>query len=150
MSDETSGDTGEGVLHAAKEAIGSAAEKVRAAAPGTYDAGAKAARYVGETASQHPFPILLGTAVVAFLGGWLSATANTDDRRGWQKEARNWRGRGSEMRDRVRSAVPGVSKAADDAGEYVSQTVRENPLSGLLIAAAVGGVLSYLFQSRPS
>jgi ElaB/YqjD/DUF883 family membrane-anchored ribosome-binding protein len=150
MSDNMSGDTnGEGVFSAAKEAIGSAAETVRATAPGTYDAGAKAARYVGETASQHPFPVLVGTAAVAFLSGWLSATA-TGDRRGWQKETRNWRQRGYEMSDRVRSAAPGVSKAADNAGEYVSQTVRENPLSGLLIAAAVGGVLSYLFQNRPS
>jgi ElaB/YqjD/DUF883 family membrane-anchored ribosome-binding protein len=151
MSDKMSGDTnGEGVLSAAKEAIGSAAEKVRATAPGAYDAGATAARYVGETASQHPFPVLVGTAAVAFLSGWLSATASTDDRRGWQKEARNWRERGYEMRDRVRSAAPDVSKAADDAGEYVSQTVRENPISGLLIAAVAGGVLSYLFQNRPS
>jgi ElaB/YqjD/DUF883 family membrane-anchored ribosome-binding protein len=150
MSDKMSGDTnGEGVFSAAKEAIGSAAEKVRATAPGTYDAGAKAARYVGETASQHPFPVLVGTVAVAFLSGWLSATA-TDNRRGWQKETRNWRQRGYEMSDRVRSAAPGVSKAADDAGEYVSQTVRENPISGLLIAAAVGGVLSYLFRNRPS
>jgi ElaB/YqjD/DUF883 family membrane-anchored ribosome-binding protein len=152
MSDKMSGDdtNGEGVFSAAKEAIGSAAEKVRATAPGTYDAGAKAARYVGETASQHPFPVLLGTAAVAFLSGWLIATTSTDDRRGWQKEARNWRDRGYEMSNRARSAAPGVSKAADNAGEYVSQTVRENPLSGLLIAAAVGGVLSYLFQNRPS
>jgi ElaB/YqjD/DUF883 family membrane-anchored ribosome-binding protein len=146
MSDETSGDTGEGVLHAAKEAIGSAAEKVRAAAPGTYDAGAKAARYVGETASEHPY--LVGIAVIAFLGGVLSATVSRDNRRrDWQEQARNWRDRGYE---RVRSATPAVSQAADDAGAYVSQTVRENPISGLLIAAAVGGVLSYLFQNRPS
>ena len=45
MSDRMSGgESGEGVYGAAKEAIGSAAEQVRAAAPGTYDAGARAAR----------------------------------------------------------------------------------------------------------
>ena len=65
MSDRMSGgESGEGVYDAAKEAIGSAAEQVKAAAPGTYDAGARAARYVGETASEHPF--LVGTAVSRF------------------------------------------------------------------------------------
>jgi ElaB/YqjD/DUF883 family membrane-anchored ribosome-binding protein len=54
------------------------------------------------------------------------------------------------MSDRVLSAAPGVSKAADEAVEYVYQTVRENPISWLLIAAVVGGVLAYLFQNRPS
>ena len=65
MSDRMSGgESGEGVYGAAKEAIGSAAEQVRAAAPGAYDAGARAARYVGETASEHPF--LVGTAASRF------------------------------------------------------------------------------------
>jgi ElaB/YqjD/DUF883 family membrane-anchored ribosome-binding protein len=151
MSDTTSGGgSGEGIYGAAKEAIGSAAEQVRATAPGTYDAGVKAARYVGETASEHPF--LVGAAIIiAFLGGILSVTGNRDNRRrDWQEQARNWRDRGYEMGDRVRSATPDVSEAAGDAGRYVSQTVRENPTSGLLIAAALGGVLGYLLQNRSS
>jgi hypothetical protein len=50
MSDRMSGgESGEGVYGAAKEAIGAAAEQVRAAAPDTYDAGARAARYVGDS-----------------------------------------------------------------------------------------------------
>jgi hypothetical protein len=144
MSDNTSGGgSGEGIYGAAKEAAGSAAEQVRATAQGTYDAGAKAARYVGETTSEHPF--LVGTVVIiAFLGGLLSATLNRDTRR------RNWRDRGYEMGDHVRSAAPDVSKAAGDAGKYVSESVRENPVSGLLIAAAVGGILGYLLQNRSS
>jgi hypothetical protein len=148
MSDKVSGGgNGEGIYGAAKEALGSAAEQVRATAPGTYDAGAKAARYIGETASEHPF--LVGTAVIAFLGGLLSATVSRDNRRrDWQGQARNWRDRGYEMGERVRSAAPDVSKAASDAGKYVSQSVSENPISGLLIAAAVGGLLVYLLQNR--
>ena len=68
MSDKTSsGGSQEGLYGTAKEAMGSAAEQVRAAAPGTYDAGARAARYIGDTAAEHPF--LVGTAVIAFLGG---------------------------------------------------------------------------------
>jgi len=118
---------------------------VRATAPGTYDASVKAARYVGDTASEHPF--LVGTAVVAFLGGLLSATSNRGSRRrDWQEQARDWRDRGYEMGDRVRSAAPDVSGIAGEAGKYVSQSVRENPTSGLLIAAAVGGVLGYLLH----
>ena len=148
MSDKASGGgTGEGIYGAAKEALGSAAEQVRATAPGTYDAGAKAARYIGETASEHPF--LVGTAVIAFLGGLLGATVSRDNRRrDWQDQARNWRDRGYEMGERVRSAAPDVSEAASAAGKYVSQSVSENPISGLLIAAAVGGLLVYLLQNR--
>jgi hypothetical protein len=139
MSDRMSGgESGEGVYGAAKEATGSAAEQVRAAAPGTYDAGARAARYVGETVSEHPF--LVGTAVIAFLGGILSATVSRSSNRrsDWQEQARNWRDRGSEMSDRLQSAAPDVSKVAGDAGKYVSQAMSESSVSGLLIAAAVG------------
>jgi ElaB/YqjD/DUF883 family membrane-anchored ribosome-binding protein len=147
MSDRMSGgESGEGVYGNAKEAIGSAAEQVRAAAPGTYDAGARAARYVGETASEHPF--LVGTAVIAFLGGILSATVSRSNRGEWQEQARNWRDRGYEMSERLQSAAPDVSKVAGDAGKYVSQAMSENSISGLLIAAAVGGVLGYLLHSR--
>jgi ElaB/YqjD/DUF883 family membrane-anchored ribosome-binding protein len=64
---------------------------------------------------------------------------------------RDWRDRGLDIgKDRVRSMTPDVSKATDDAGRYVSQAVRENPMSGLLVAAALGGVLGYLLRSRPS
>ena len=148
MSDQTSsGGSPESLYTTAKEAIGSAAEQVRAAAPGTYDAGAKAARYVGETAVEHPF--LVGTAVIAFLGGLLAATASRGRHGDWQEQARNWRDRGYEMTDRARSAAPDISKAATDAGKYVSQSVGESSTSGLLIAAAVGGILGYLLH-RPS
>src|SRR5689334_19565316 len=148
MSDRTSGsESGEGVYGAAKEAIGSAAEQVRAAAPGTYDAGARAARYVGEAASEHPF--LVGTAVIAFLGGLLSATINRSTRRDdWQEQARNWRDRAYEVGDRAQSAVPDISRAAGDPGKYVSQSMRETSMSALLIAAAVGGLLGYLLHNR--
>jgi ElaB/YqjD/DUF883 family membrane-anchored ribosome-binding protein len=148
MSDRVSGsESGEGVYDAAKEAIGSAAEQVRAAAPGTYDAGARAARYVGETASEHPF--LVGTAIIAFLGGILGATVSRSHRRSdWQEQARNWRDRGYQMSDRAQSAAPDVSKVAGDAGKYVSQAMSESSILGLPIAAAVGGVLGYLLYNR--
>ena len=76
-----------------------------------------------------------------------------DTRPNWQKQAGDWQRQARNLQERgygqVRSAVPEVSKAADQAGEYVAQTVRENPISGLLIAAAVGGLLTYLLQPRP-
>ena len=81
MSDTTTnGRNGQekGVYGAATDAIGSVAEKVRAAAPDTYDAGAKAARYVGETAFEHPVPVLAGAAALAFVG-WL-LTKSSDNR----------------------------------------------------------------------
>src|SRR5690349_2063185 len=94
------GQGGEGGCGGGQEAIGAAAEQVRAAAPGTYDAGARAARYVGETASEHPF--LVGIAVIAFIGGLLSAAVSRSNPRSeWREQARNWRDRGYEMSDRV-------------------------------------------------
>jgi ElaB/YqjD/DUF883 family membrane-anchored ribosome-binding protein len=148
MSERMSGgESGEGGYGAAKEAIGAAAEQVRAAAPRTYDAGARAARYVGETASEHPF--LVGIAVIAFVGGLLSATVSRSNRRSdWREQARNWRDRGYEMSDRVQSAAPDISKVAGDAGRYVSDAMRDNSAPGLLIAAVVGGVIGYLFHNR--
>jgi len=142
------GESEEGVYGAAKEAIGSAAEQVRAAAPGAYDAGARAARYVGEMASEHP--ILVGIAVIAFLGGILSATVSRSSNRrsDWQEQARNWRDRGHEMSDRLQSAAPDVSKVAGDAGRYVSEAMRDNSAPGLLVAAVVGGVIGYLLHNR--
>lgn len=151
MSDRTSNaGSGESIYGAAKEAVGSAAEQVRAAAPGTYEAGVNAARYVGETATEHP--LIVGMAVLAFVGGLIGASVSGGGRhRGdWRDQAREWRDRGYEMGDRVRSAAPDASRAAADAGEYVSHSVRENPMSGLLIAAAVGGLLGYLLHGRSS
>ena len=59
----------------------------------TYQAGIKAARYVGETASEHP--LLVGTAVIAILGGLLGAAVGRDHRRrDWQEQVRDWRDRG--------------------------------------------------------
>jgi len=150
MSDRTSDNgSGESIYGAAKEAVGSAAEQVRAAAPGTYDAGVKAARYVGETASEHP--LIVGMAALAFVGGLISASASGGRHRtDWRDQARGWGDRGYEIGGRVRSAAPDASRAAAEAGEYVSQSVRENPMSGLLIAAAVGGLLGYLLHGRSS
>ena len=148
MSERMSGgESGEGGYGAAKEAIGAAAEQVRAAAPRTYDAGARAARYVGETASEHPF--VVGIAVVAFVGGLLSATVSRSNRRSdWREQARNWRDRGYEMSEHVKAAAPDISKVAGDAGRYVSEAMRDNSAPGLLIAAVVGGVIGYLFHNR--
>jgi hypothetical protein len=87
--------------------------------------------YVGETASEHPF--IVGTVAIAFLGGLLNAAvgAGRDRRRSdWREQARSWRDRGVGMGDRARSVAPDVSKAVDDAGEYFSQSVRENRMSG--------------------
>lgn len=69
MSDKPSPDTDTGGsgFQAAKDAVASAAEQVRASAPGAYDAGAKAARYVGEATADHPVSALLVTLPWPFL-----------------------------------------------------------------------------------
>ena len=74
VSDKPSADTGAGgsAFQAAKEAVASTAEQVRASAPGAYDA-------VGEATADHPVPVLLVTAALAFLAGYASHTQGVDD-----------------------------------------------------------------------
>ena len=79
MSDTPSADSSDrgSSFQAARDAVASAAEQVRASAPGAYDAGAKAARYVGGATADHPLPVLIVTAAVAFIAGYASHTAKS-------------------------------------------------------------------------
>ena len=145
MSDGTSVDNG---AAAAADALSSAAEQVRSSATGAYDAAKSAAGYVGETASEYPISVLLGATVVAFLAGYLSNTRSGPRESDWQKRSRDWQRRAYKMTDSVRSAAPSASEAASEARQYVTRNVQEHPLSGLLSAAAVVGLLGYFLQSR--
>ena len=135
MSDKPSDDagTGGGAFQAAKDAVASAAEQVRASAPSAYDASAKAAHYVGEATADHPLPVLLVTAALAFLAGW-------------RNQAGDWQKRGYELSERARAAAPAVSQGATNAGQYVAQNVREHPIPGAIIAGAVVCMLGYLLS----
>ena len=148
MSDKPSDDAGAGggAFQAAKDAVASAAEQVRASAPGAYDASAKAARYVGEATADHPLPVLLVTAALAFLAGYASHTRREDDRWSWRNQAGDWQKRGYELSERARAAAPAVSQGATNAGQYVAQNVREHPIPGAIIAGAVVCMLG--FSSR--
>jgi ElaB/YqjD/DUF883 family membrane-anchored ribosome-binding protein len=144
MSDRTSADSGP----ASTDALSSAAEQVWASATGAYDAAKSAAGYVGETASEYPISVLLGTAAVAFLTGYLSNARGGNKESDWQKRSRDWQRRAYEMSDRVRSAAPSASEAANEAHQYVTRNVREYPFSSLLSAAVVVGLLGYFLQNR--
>ena len=133
---------------AATDAISSAADQVRARATGAYGAAKSAAGYVGETASEYPLSVLVGAIVVAFFAGYLSNTRSGDRESDWQRRSRDWQRRASEISDHVRSAAPSASEAASEARQYVTRNVREHPLSGLLSAAAVIGILGYFLQGR--
>ena len=147
MSDKPSDDAGTGgAFQAAKDAVASAAEQARASAPGAYDASAKAARYVGEATADHPLPVLLVTAALAFLAGYASHTRREDDRWSWRNQAGDWQKRGYELGERARAAAPAVSQGATDAGRYVAQNVREHPIRGTIIAGAVVCMLGYLLS----
>ena len=156
MSDKPSDDAGteggafqaakDAVASAAEQVVASAAEQVRASAPGAYDASAKAARYVGEAAVDHPLPVLLVTAALAFLAGYASHTRREDDRRSWRNQAADWQKRGYELGERARAAAPAVSQGATNAGQYVAQNVREHPIPGAIIAGAGVCMLGYLLS----
>jgi ElaB/YqjD/DUF883 family membrane-anchored ribosome-binding protein len=145
MSDRNSADSG---TAAATDALSSAAEQVRSSATGAYDAAKSAAGYVGETTSEYPISVLLGTAAVAFLAGYLSSTRRGVKESDWQKRSRDWQRRANAVTDRVRSVAPSASGAASDASQYVARNVREYPFSGLFSAAAVAGLLGYFLQNR--
>jgi ElaB/YqjD/DUF883 family membrane-anchored ribosome-binding protein len=140
-------DEGSG-FQAAKDAVASAAEQVRASAPGAYDAGAKAARYVGEATADHPVSALLVTAALAFLAGYASHTRRQNNQWDWRNQAGDWQKRGYELSERARTAALAVSQAAADAGQYVAQNVREHPIPGAVIAGAVVCMLGYLLCRR--
>jgi ElaB/YqjD/DUF883 family membrane-anchored ribosome-binding protein len=149
VSDKPSTDSGAGnAFEAAKDAVASAAEQVKASAPGAYETGAKAARYVGEATAEHPLPVLLVTAAVAFLAGYASHTRGKYDRGGWENRTAEWQKRGYELSQSARAAAPAVSQAAADAGQYVTKNVREHPIPGVLIAGTVFCLLGYLLRGR--
>ena len=145
MSDNPSADSG-GAFQATKDAVASAAEQVGASASGAYEASAKAARYVGGAAADYPLPVLLATAALAFLAGYASHTRGQSDRWNSRNQISDWQRRGSELSERVRAAAPAVSQAAADAGQYVSQTARQHPIQGAMVAGAVACMLGYLLR----
>jgi ElaB/YqjD/DUF883 family membrane-anchored ribosome-binding protein len=161
--------TGQSTYQAAKDAVGSAAEQVRAAAPSAYGAAERGAQYVSGTVSEYPLMTLLAAAGLAYFLGWLSSSSG--DR------GTNWQDRADAVRQGVRSmrsSLPetaatasqrgrgamdyGTKSAADardyvrqtagDAGEYVAQSVRDYPASALVGVAAVGATLGYLLRGR--
>jgi ElaB/YqjD/DUF883 family membrane-anchored ribosome-binding protein len=144
MSDKASdkASTVQGAFQATKDAVESATEQMRAAAPGVYDTGARAARYVSSTATEYPITGLLLTAGLAYLAGYLTHTGNNS----WA----DWRDRGAAMGDRLSSDVPNSSQAVSNAGDYISHNVQEHPLSGLLGAAFLGCVLGYFLPGHSS
>lgn len=148
MSDTPSANSGDrgSSFQAAKEAVASA-EQVRANAPGAYDASAKAARYVREATADHPLPVVLVTAVLAFLAGYASHT-RVDDRWTWRNQASDWQKRGHELSERARAAAPAVSQAATGVGQYVADNAREHPIPGAIIAGAFICTLGYLLFRR--
>jgi hypothetical protein len=150
VSDKPSVDTdaGRSAFQATKDAVASAAEHLRASAPGAYDASAKAARYVGEATADHPLPVLLVTAALAFLAGYASHPRGEGDRWGGRNQTGDWQKRGYELSERARAAAPAVSQAATDAGRYVAENIRQFPLPGGIIAGALGCALGYLLFRR--
>ena len=161
--------TGQSTYQAAQDALGSAAEQVRAAAPSAYGAAERGTQYVSSTVSEYPLIALIATAGLAYLLGWLSS--GSDDRStNWQNQAKavrqgvrsmgssvpetatnaSQRGR-SAMNYATQSAADAsdyVRRTASNAGDYVTESVRDYPTSALVGAAAVGALLGYLLRGR--
>ena len=69
MSGTTSGNqtSSQSTYQAAKDALGSAAEQVRAAAPSAYGAAERGTQYVSGTVAEHPLIALLATAGLVYI-----------------------------------------------------------------------------------
>src|SRR4051812_15344050 len=169
--------TGQSAYQATKDAVGSAAEQVRSAAPSAYDAAARGTQYVTGTVSEYPVVALLATAALAFVLGRLGRTSDAEGS-DWQERAESLRQQLSTLtsklpdttanaRQRGRNAMDyatqtasdtsdyvrqGASRASDfvrqNAGDYVSQGLRDYPASTLIGVAALGSVLGYLLRGR--
>jgi ABC-type transporter Mla subunit MlaD len=120
-----------GAYQATKDAVGSAAERARAAAPSVYDAAARGTQYVTGTASDHPIVALLATAGVAYLLGRLGRGSG-DDGTDWQGRAESLRQQLSTLASslpdaattvaqRGRAAPDYAGQAASDAGDYATR-----------------------------
>ena len=94
--------TGQSTYQAAKDAVGSAAERARAAAPSAYDAAARGTQYVSGTVSEYPLVTLLAAAALAYLLGRLDRNTD-DDGSDWQSRAKSLR----RQLDSLASNVPG-------------------------------------------
>jgi len=125
---------------ATKEAVGSAAEQVKSAAPAAYDAAARGTQYVTGTVSEHPIVTLLGTAGLVYLLGRLSLSSRDDD----------WRSRAESMRQQLSTSRAGdyLRQNAGSAGDYVARGVRDYPTSTLIGVATVGAIVGYLLRGR--
>jgi ElaB/YqjD/DUF883 family membrane-anchored ribosome-binding protein len=127
----SSGTTGQSTYQAAKDAIGSAAEQARAAAPSAYDTAARGTQYVSGTVSEYPIAALLATAGLVYLLGRLGRSSG-DDGSDWQSRAESLRRQlnslasnlpdtAASARQRGRSVTDYATQTAADASNYAKQ-----------------------------
>ena len=105
----------------AKDAVGSAAQQVRSAAPSAYDAAARGTQYVTGTVSEYPVVALLAAAGVVYFLGRLG--------RGSGDDGSDWQGRAESLRqqlDALASRLPDTTSTARQRGRsatgYATQT----------------------------
>lgn len=123
--------TGQSTYEAAKDAIGSAAEQARTAAPSAYDASARSTQYVSGTVSDYPLVALLAAAGLAYFLGRLGRSSG-DDVSDWQSRAESLRQQLSTLasnlpdtaasaRRRGRTVTGYATRTAADASDYARQ-----------------------------
>ncbi|MBS0643236.1 MAG: hypothetical protein JSS43_25500 [Proteobacteria bacterium] len=116
--------TGQDAFQATKDAVGSAAERVRAAAPSAYDAATRGTQYVGGTVSEYPLVSLLAAAGLAFLLGRLGRGSD-DNGSDWYNRAESLRQQLSSLSSNLPDTTSSVRRRGRDATDYASQTASE-------------------------
>jgi len=116
--------TGQGAYQATKDAVGAAAEQVRAAAPSAYDAAARGTQYVTGTVSDYPVVTLLAAAGLTYLLGRLGR-GSRDDSGDWQERAESLRQQLSSLASNLPDAAASARQGGRSAADYATQTATD-------------------------
>jgi ElaB/YqjD/DUF883 family membrane-anchored ribosome-binding protein len=113
--------TGQSTYQAAKDAVGSAAEQARAAAPSAYGAAERGAQYVSGTVSEYPLIALLATAGLVYLLGRLGRSSG-DDGSDWQSRAESLRQQLNSLASNLPDTAARAKQQGRSATDYATQT----------------------------
>src|ERR1700712_2799630 len=120
----SSGTTGQSPYQAAKDAVGSAAEQARAAAPSAYDTAARGTQYVSGTVSEYPIVALLATAGLVYFLGRLGRSSGGDGPDG-QRRAESLRQQLSSLASNLPDTAANAKQRGRSATDYATQTAAD-------------------------
>src|SRR3954454_12271015 len=117
MSDTTN----QSAFQTTKDAVGSAAEQIRSAAPSAYDAAARGTQYVSGTVSEYPIVSLLAGAGLVYLLARLGRSSGNDGS-DWQSRAESLQQQLSALASSLPETATSARQQGRSATDYATQT----------------------------